>query len=112
MVARWVRSGMQLTFQPDHTKMISTGVGRSSGFVPSCKARLSLIEFPIEVFATHPQIYRYLRFPYKDLWRMALREDNFRDELSVEKPRQYPYPCRLGRAHARLGLSQLRWFRG
>ena len=76
-------------FSTDHTKMIGTGVGgmittdsdevaqhvreiqRSSPFLPGWKARLSLLDFAIEVLATHPFLYRWLRLPYKVLWRLV-----------------------------------------
>jgi len=32
---------------------------------------------------------------------------SFRDELSLEKPTEYPYPARLSSFQARLGISQL-----
>jgi perosamine synthetase len=112
-------------FSTDHTKIISTGIGgmvttdddeiasrvraiqHRSAFLPAWKARLSLLDFAIEAVATHPMLYRWLRFPYKVLWRLGFREAFFRDELSVELPTRYPYPGRLGRAHAQIGLSQL-----
>ena len=116
-------------FSTDHTKMIGTGTGgmvttsderlarklrviqEKSPYPPAWKIRLGLIQFAVEVLMTPPSIYRLTRLPYKVLWRLILRNAFYLDELSLSRPAAYPYPARLGRAHARLGISQLSSFR-
>ena len=116
--------GQVACFSTDHSKVISTSTGgmvttsdselakkvlqlqAATPFLPPKRIQTILITFVLEYLLFHPRFYSIGSYLHGlaggRLWRAY-----FLDELSLTKPTEYPYPCRLSNAQARIGISQL-----
>ena len=112
-------------FSSDYSKIINTQLGgmvttnnselakrldavyERTPFLPHSQIRKLLQTFIIQYPLLQPNSYWLGRSLYWLADRMGLFF-SFRDELSLEKPTEYPYPAKLSSVQARLGLSQLK----
>ncbi len=111
-------------FSTDHSKVINTHLGgiavtnddelalrlraiqQESPFLETKVVRKLICSFLIEYLFFLPFIFWLGRFLIAAFHRFGFFFF-FIDELKTIKPINYPYPCRMSSAQARLGLSQL-----
>lgn len=111
-------------FSTDHSKVISTSTGgmittsdpklaarlatlqQATPFLSKSRIRAILTTFILEWLLTDPRIYFLGRWAIRVLGRLRLRS-YFNDELRLERPADTPYPAKLSRSQARIGLRQL-----
>lgn len=112
-------------FSTDHSKVINThlggmavtndadlarrlrGIQTSIPFLGKKDVRKLIRSFLLEYLFLLPAFFWLGRFVIAAFHLMG-SFFFFIDELKIRKPENYPYPCRLSSAQARLGLSQLR----
>ena len=111
-------------FSTDHSKVINTHLGgmavtnddalagrlrdiqKASPFLEKKRVRKLIRSFLLEYLFLLPAFFWLGRFGMAAFHRIG-SFFFFLDELKIKKPENYPYPCRMSSAQARLGLSQL-----
>lgn len=111
-------------FSTDHSKIINTGVGGMavtsdygiSKLLKKIQNRAPYLSTDISRKQLKTFLCEFIFFDPRLLWlgnsiSILMRKFDgqfyFNDELMINKPTAYPYPCRLSTKQARIGISQL-----
>jgi dTDP-4-amino-4,6-dideoxygalactose transaminase len=112
-------------FSTDHSKIINTHTGgiivtndlilgekvksiqQNTPFLKKSIVRKIMFTFLCEYIFLRSNIYLYCKYLYLAFAKFGLFF-YFNDEMKINKPETYPYPCRLSSFQALIGISQLK----